>query len=42
MTRTNALSLGVSLGALTLLLVQTVPTNALMVLETALRWIAQA
>lgn len=42
MTRTNALSLGVSLGALALLVVQTVPTNALMVLETALRWIAQA
>lgn len=42
MTRGESLSLGVSIGALALLLVQTVPTNALMVLETALRWIAQA
>lgn len=42
MTRTQALSLGVSLGALTLLLVQTVPANSLLILETALRWIAQA
>lgn len=42
MPKRDALSIGVSLGALALLLVQTVPTNALLVLETALRWIAQA